>query len=313
MKQNVKVIIGAVMVAAIASGTWFFGDGSLFQGRMAYRRASTAPVQVKPVDFSITGDTFMPSSSGKAYNYLTIYFKNTASVPTTADMSVTIDGKEVSTMYAMDKVNDTTAYMSTDFLLSDLCKGKRVFAPQFKITIDKNNKIAESDETNNSIIVDATTNCATEESMIRGEFVQGLAIKMAKLNGEDLSKFNKILFFDVPENSPYFNGVNYLYEKGLIKGYPDGSFGVNKSLNRAEAVKMMMTAASLPTNINPPHPYADVSDPSIWIYQYIKGAVKTDPTSFGITDVKPYAGLNFRPMDNITNIEAAVMINAISK
>lgn len=311
MNQNVKVLVGGVVVAALVAGAWFFGDGSLFQGRTS--RRLTAPVQT-PVDFAITGESFMPSSSGKAYNYMTIYFNNTASVPTTADMSIMIDGKEVASMYAMDKVNNTTSYMSTDFLLSDLCEGKRLFAPQFNITIDKDNKIAESDETNNSMMVDATTNCTTEESMIRGEFAQGLAIKIAQLNGDDLSKFNKVVFYDVQGDSPYLNGVDYLYEKGVLKGYPDGLFGVNKSLNRAEAVKMMMTAVGLPlVDMNPPHPYADVSDSSSWIYPYIKGAVKTDPTDFGITDVKPYAGLNFRPADAITNIEAKVMINAINK
>lgn len=312
MKQNVKILTGIAVVAALVASTWFFGDGSLFQGR-ASRRTSKAPVQ-SPVDFAITGESFMPSSSGKAYNYMTIYFKNTASVPTTADMSITIDGKEVAPTYAMDKVNNTTSYMSTDFLLSDLCKGKRVFAPQFKITIDKDNKIAESDETNNSMMVDATTNCSTEESMIRGEFVQGLSMKMAKLNGDDLSKFNKVIFSDVLSDSPYLNGVNYLYEKGVIKGIPDGKFGVDKYLNRAEAIKIMVVSLGLPVgDLNPPHPYADVSDAAMWFYPYIKGAVKTDPTNFGITDVKPYAGLKFRPEDAITNLEANVMINAIGK
>lgn len=38
MKQNVKVLIGVVVVAAVAVGAWAFGNGSLFQGRISTSR-----------------------------------------------------------------------------------------------------------------------------------------------------------------------------------------------------------------------------------------------------------------------------------
>lgn len=314
MKQNSKIFIGVAVVAAVMAGAYFTNVGGLQGciGRGCAQRSSA--LKTVPTDFAITGEDMNPSSSGKAYHYMTVHFKNTAPVPTTADLSFTIDGKEVATMYAMDKVNDTTAYISNDILLSSFCKGHRIFAPQLMFTIDKDNKIAESDETNNSMAIDASTDCITTDATTRGEFMQGLAIRMTQLDGEDLSKYNKVVFSDVPTNSVYLNGVDYLYEKGVIKGYVDGTVGVDKNLTRAEAIKMMVSVAGLSLgDLNPPHPYSDVADTSTWYYQYVKGAVTKDPAYFGITDVKPYAGLKFRPNEFITNIDAKVMMNAIGK
>lgn len=314
MKQKGKIFIGVAVVAAVLAGSYFLNVGGLQGciGRGCAQRSSA--LKTVPLDFAITGESMDPSSSGKAYHYMTVFFKNTAPVSTTADLSFTIDGKEVAPMYAMDKVKNTTAYISNDILLSSFCKGHRIYAPQLMFIIDKDNKIAESDETNNSMAVDATTDCVTTDATTRGEFMQGLAIRMTQLNGEDLSKYNKVVFSDVPANSVYLSGVDYLYEHGVVKGYMDGKVGIDNTISRAEAVKMMVVVAGLPLgDLNPPHPYADVSDTNTWYYQFIKGAVTKDPTNIGITDVKPYAGLNFRPNESITNIEAKVMMNAIGK
>ncbi|MBD3330668.1 hypothetical protein GF354_04020 [Candidatus Peregrinibacteria bacterium] len=47
------------------------------------------------------------------------------------------------------------------------------------------------------------------------------------------------LFSDVPADAWYSNSVSSLSEKGIIGGYPDGTFGPNKYVNRAELAVMM--------------------------------------------------------------------------
>lgn len=42
------------------------------------------------------------------------------------------------------------------------------------------------------------------------------------------------LFPDVPENTWYTNAVTSLSEKGIMNGYPDGTFGPEDNVNRAE-------------------------------------------------------------------------------
>ncbi len=46
------------------------------------------------------------------------------------------------------------------------------------------------------------------------------------------------VFSDVPSSSPYYDAIMTLYENGVIDGYPDGTFGHEKLVNRAEFSKM---------------------------------------------------------------------------
>ena len=50
-------------------------------------------------------------------------------------------------------------------------------------------------------------------------------------------------FPDVPENTVNFGAVEYLKSKGIISGYPDNTFKPEKTINRAEALKIVMLAA----------------------------------------------------------------------
>lgn len=46
-------------------------------------------------------------------------------------------------------------------------------------------------------------------------------------------------FSDVPANTWYTDAVNGLSTKGIINGYPDGTFGPTKNVNRAELAVML--------------------------------------------------------------------------
>lgn len=47
------------------------------------------------------------------------------------------------------------------------------------------------------------------------------------------------LFSDVPSNTWYSEAVASLADKGIIAGYPDGTFGPTKNVNRAELAVML--------------------------------------------------------------------------
>lgn len=47
------------------------------------------------------------------------------------------------------------------------------------------------------------------------------------------------VFSDVPANSFYADAVANLSEKGIINGYPDGTFGPGNNVNRAELAVML--------------------------------------------------------------------------
>lgn len=47
-------------------------------------------------------------------------------------------------------------------------------------------------------------------------------------------------FDDVSENDVNFEAINYLEDLGVVSGYPDGSFGPDRTLNRAELTKIVV-------------------------------------------------------------------------
>ncbi len=71
-------------------------------------------------------------------------------------------------------------------------------------------------------------------------------------------------------NAPY---IKFLFKKGLMSGYPDGSFGPGRPLTRAEAVIVLAKGAG----IKPVTPAAATfkdAGPGHWAYGYIEAAVK---------------------------------------
>lgn len=47
-------------------------------------------------------------------------------------------------------------------------------------------------------------------------------------------------FSDLPPGAPYYDAVAYLENRKVLSGYPDGTIGVEKSINRAELAKMLV-------------------------------------------------------------------------
>jgi len=53
-------------------------------------------------------------------------------------------------------------------------------------------------------------------------------------------------FSDVPSGHPYYSAIESLKNLGVVKGYNDGTFRPQQSVNRAEALKMVLLTANIP-------------------------------------------------------------------
>ncbi|MBU0668176.1 S-layer homology domain-containing protein [Patescibacteria group bacterium] len=107
-------------------------------------------------------------------------------------------------------------------------------------------------------------------------------------------------FPDVPEGSSYFGAVEYLKSKGVISGYPDGTFKPDQSINRAEALKMVMIAAGTQQGNLGDLTFSDVNADD-WFSEYVHKGV-----SKGI--VEGYDDGTFRPDTNINIAESLKII-----
>jgi hypothetical protein len=110
----------------------------------------------------------------------------------------------------------------------------------------------------------------------------------------------KPLFTDIAVDSPYMEALRYLYEENIMKGYPDGSFQPDKTVNRAELLKVIIVALGEPKNINEHKKcFTDVNEE--WFAPYgcyakWKGWVKG------------YGDGGFHPSNDVTRVEALKMM-----
>lgn len=107
-------------------------------------------------------------------------------------------------------------------------------------------------------------------------------------------------FPDVAAGSEHAAAVTFLKEKGIVKGYVDGSFKPDQTINRAEALKIVFLARqSMGTDDKSVDATASFPDVKAgdWFAAYVGKAVK-----LGI--VKGYDDGTFKPADPITAAES---------
>jgi len=111
-------------------------------------------------------------------------------------------------------------------------------------------------------------------------------------------------FKDVRPGGAYTPYITFLFEKGAIKGYPDGTFGPERSLTRAEAV----TALSILSNISPSgseNPVFRDVPPGHWAAGYIAAGAES-----GI--INGYPDGTFQPESMVTRAELAALLVKLS-
>lgn len=120
-------------------------------------------------------------------------------------------------------------------------------------------------------------------------------------------------FKDVPSTKPYASAVQFLAQKGIVRGYANGTYKPNKAMSRAEFVAMLVNTFEMYDR-----------DPSKWLPLWAKNS----PLPFSDVDIKawyalPLAkayykgilwstggdGYKFRPKKPITRSEAVYVLS----
>lgn len=110
------------------------------------------------------------------------------------------------------------------------------------------------------------------------------------------------VFSDVPDNYPYKGQIEALAREGVIKGNPDGTFAPNRTVNRAELLKLLYIASGKqPKPINVAC-FSDIEQGS-WYEQYVCDAAAPENRF-----VQGYSDGKFRPGSPVNRTEALKML-----
>lgn len=104
-------------------------------------------------------------------------------------------------------------------------------------------------------------------------------------------------FQDVPTNYPNLDAIAYLKDKGIVKGYTDGNFLPDNTVNRAEFMKILIGGVT--TTPKGSNCFTDVHDE--WFAPYV-----CEAKSRGV--VSGYSDGSFKPGLNINVVEASKMV-----
>ncbi len=108
-----------------------------------------------------------------------------------------------------------------------------------------------------------------------------------------LSSTAKAVFRDVASNYPYKTAIEALQKDGIVQGYADGTFKPDQAINRAEFLKIVMTAAQKGTTSG--NCFTDVQNQ--WFAKYVCQA-----KFLGVA--KGYPDGKFHPEKQINQVEA---------
>lgn len=114
-------------------------------------------------------------------------------------------------------------------------------------------------------------------------------------------------FPDVPSNHWAAEQMDILSDKGVIVGYPDGTFKPDENVTRAEFASMAIKALGQEhTSVAQPITFTDITE-DYWAYDAIQKSVFFDLISC------PPSGEPFRPEDTVTRAESiTVAVNALT-
>ena len=107
-------------------------------------------------------------------------------------------------------------------------------------------------------------------------------------------------FKDLPPANPVYQYANYLVQKGILKGYPDGTFRPGGLITRAEFAALLVRAGGL-SGHKPRTPSFKDLKPDHWAYEAVEAAVYNG-------FVKGYPDGSFRPEAPVTRAETAALL-----
>lgn len=145
----------------------------------------------------------------------------------------------------------------------------------------------------------STTSFAPNDTMTRAELLK-VTLLAAGYDPEESESTSG--FSDVKAGDWFMPFVAFAYENGFIEGYSDGSFRPNDTINRAEALAILLRVSNanvetLGSGVN--EDFSDISKAD-WFYPYVKYAQDN-----GI--VEGYADGSFGPDNQVTRAEFVTM------
>lgn len=127
-------------------------------------------------------------------------------------------------------------------------------------------------------------------------------------------------FSDVPQSHSAYEAIEALKNAGILSGYPDGTFKPGKSVNRAEAVKIIVAPLLNDEQIAQAHTsvYDDVPD-GVWFLPYVEWARQAfkildgPPKKTSFHGERPVILVEFLKMLEVANgIDPAAMYGEIT-
>ncbi|MEK7673303.1 MAG: S-layer homology domain-containing protein [Patescibacteria group bacterium] len=176
------------------------------------------------------------------------------------------------------------------------------------VSTESNSTPAETyvDETKVEVEVDETDN-EEEETVVSQEevatantdtdvvaVVEETESTEEKTEVVDVVEEENSTFKDVSEDSEYFDAVEYLSDKGIVKGFPDGTFRLKQKVTRVESLKLILEGISAAIE-NGDLPFTDVSSEA-WYSGYLYTAYQRE-----IVNGDPSG--TFRPNDTVNKAE----------
>ena len=100
-------------------------------------------------------------------------------------------------------------------------------------------------------------------------------------------------FKDVPKTHTFYKAILWAYQKGITKGYPDGRFGVNKSVSRGESMMFLwrLKGKKTPTAVTT-SPFKDVPKNHVFYNAILWGYQKHITTGYMSGPQKGTFGIN---------------------
>ena len=102
------------------------------------------------------------------------------------------------------------------------------------------------------------------------------------------------IFADVAGDHPYGDAIRFLKENGIINGYSDNTYRPDNTLNRAEALKIILESNNIDAYPEQA-PFSDI-DRAAWFYDYVT-------TSFKRSIVKGYGDGTFKGGNTVSRAE----------
>jgi uncharacterized protein YkwD len=113
------------------------------------------------------------------------------------------------------------------------------------------------------------------------------------------------IFSDLYPTNQYYESINYLYEIGVINGYPDSTFKPDKTVSRVEFLKLALISSGIETDVYSPTGFPDINE-SAWYAPYVRKA-KSEGW------IEGYPDGTFKPSRGVNKAEALKMIAEIQE